>query len=88
MCSRVGCGSRTNITALCVTDHYKAFFLAILYGLVIHFQSLDAELLVHGNLRFHGRDQVPCVIHDLLVKIPDGVCSALQRLPEFSEGLL
>ena len=32
----VCCGSGTDITALCVADHYKALLLAVFHSLVIH----------------------------------------------------
>ena len=72
------CGrGRADVAALCIADHYKSLLLAVFHSLVIRLQSLDTELLIHGDLRLHGRNQIPGVIHDLLVEIPDGICRAL-----------
>ena len=76
----IGCGSGTNIATFNITDHYQILGFTIIYSFLICLQSLDTELLIHGNLRFYCRDQVISLVYDLFVELPDCLCSAFQSL--------
>ena len=84
----IGCGRRTNVSTLDVADHHQSLFLAVLHRLLESHKPRDPELLIHGDLRLYRRDQIPGLVHDLLVKLPDGFRRAFQRLTILCKGFL
>ena len=88
MSYRVSRGRRTNVSTLDVTDHHQSLFLAVLHRLLESHKSRDPELLIHGDLRLYRRDQIPGLVHDLLVKLPDGFRRALQCLSVLGKSFL
>ena len=76
----VGGGGGTDISSLGIADDNQPLSLTVVYSLFIHFQPLNAKLLVHGNLRLYGRDQIVCSVHNCFVKFPDGICRPFQSL--------
>ena len=66
-----------DVPALGIADYHKAFLLAVIHGFLIYSQARKAELLVHGNLGFHRGNQIPGVVHNFLIKLPDGLRRAL-----------
>ena len=73
----VSCGGGADIASLDVADDYQIFFLTIIDGLLESDETFDTELLVHGDLRFHRRDQVINMVDDLFVVLPDGLSGSL-----------
>ena len=88
MCCRIGCGCRTDIASLDISDNYQILGFAVFYCLVKSHQSGNTELFIHGNLRFYCRDQIISLINDFLIKKPDGFCSTLQVLAFFLKSNL
>ena len=84
ICSRCG----TNVAPLGVADYNQALFVAVIHCLLIYNKAFYAKLLIHGNLRLNGRNQVPCMVNDFLIKFPDGLCSAFQGLAVGVKGFL
>ena len=88
MAHRIGFRCRTDITALDITDDHQPFLLTIFHGLLEGDKPFHAELLIHGDLRLHRRDQIVDGIHDRLVIQPDRLCRSLHRLPVLRISLL
>ena len=82
----ISCGSGADISPLNISNNYQTFFFAVIYCLFKSHQSRNTELFIHGNLRLYSRNKIPCLVHDLFVKLPDRLCGAFQRLPKFRES--
>ena len=59
----------------------------VVYCLLICLQSLDTELLVHGDLRLYCRDQIIGLVYDFFIKLPDSLCRPFQSLAILCERL-
>ena len=75
MCLCVGGGCRTDITALYITDDDQTLLSAVFDGPVIGRQPRQSELLIHGDLRLHGGNNIVHCIYNGLVELPDSLCS-------------
>src|SRR5699024_1164748 len=69
-------------------DHDKIFFFTVIYRLLICLKPRNAELFVHGDLRFHSGDQIVNSVYDSLIVLPDSLRSAFQSLPVFPKSFL
>ena len=85
MTCRIGCGSRTDISALRVADHDQALFLAVPYCLLIDHEARNAELFIHRDLGLHRGDQIPGGVDDRLVELPHGLRSSFRSPPPYRQ---
>ena len=72
--------SRTDIASFDIADDNETLFLAVGNGLLIRCHSRNAELLIHGNLRFYSRNQIVCCVDNRFIELPNGLCSSFKCL--------
>ena len=72
--------SRTDIASFDIADDNETLFLAVGNGLLIRCHSRNAELLIHGNLRFYSRNQIVCCVDNRFIELPNGLCSSFECL--------
>ena len=70
--------SRTDIASFDIADDNETLFLAVGNGLLICCHSRNAELLIHGNLRFYSRNQIVCCVDNRFIELPNGLCSSFE----------
>ena len=84
----VGCGCRSDIPALYVPDHAKALLFAQVYCLFESGETGNAELLIHCDLRLHGRNQIRAGFHDTDIEAINDFRRCFQRLAVLRENFL
>ena len=72
--------SRTDIASFDIANDNETLFLAVGNGLLIRCHSRNAELLIHGNLRFYSRNQIVCCVDNRFIELPNGLCSSFKCL--------
>ena len=72
--------SRTDIASFDIANDNETLFLAVGNGLLICCHSRNAELLIHGNLRFYSRNQIVCCVDNRFIELPNGLCSSFECL--------
>ena len=77
MCNRIGSRCGAYITPLDISYNNKVLLLCIFNSTIKRSKTRNSELLIHGNLWLHGRDDIVCLINYLLVKLPDSLRSSL-----------
>ena len=76
---------RTDVAALHIGNHDEPELLRKANGLFIGDEAGNSELLVHRNLRLHGRNQICRRLEDGLVKAPAGLGRSLQIFALFGK---
>ena len=74
---RIGRRSRTDVAALHIRNDNEPELLCKPHGLLVGNETRNAELLVHGNLGLHRRNQIRRLPKYRLVKAEAGLCRPL-----------
>ena len=78
MSLRIGRRSRTDVAALHIRNDNEPELLCKPHGLLVGNETRNPELLVHGNLGLHRRNQIRRLPKYRLVKAEAGLCRPLQ----------
>ena len=70
MSPRVRLRSGTDVPSLDIADHDQSSGPAVLDRLFIGDHAGNAELFIHGSLRFDSRDKITDCINDRFVELP------------------